>query len=66
MLTSRFPASRWSCPALPRGLHPLAVLSLLSTPQPELVVDERPLTSIEWLSTGGDPSIVADLVATPA
>lgn len=52
--------------ALPRGLHPLAVLSLLSAPQPELVVDDRPMSSLEWLATGGDPAVVVDLVATPA
>lgn len=50
--------------ALPRDLHPLAVLSLLVTVQPELELEGRAMSSIEWLSTSGDPQAVVDLVAT--
>ncbi len=48
--------------ALPPTRHPLSVVRWFQTPQPELDVDgDRPLTPLEWLSQGGDPSVVCEL-----
>lgn len=48
--------------ALPPTRHPLTVVRWFNTPQPELEVDDgRPLTPLEWLSQGGDPSVVCGL-----
>jgi hypothetical protein len=40
--------------ALPRDLHPVAVAGFLRTPHPDLTLANRPLSPIEWLSSGGD------------
>ncbi len=43
--------------------HPLAMQAFMTTPQPELQVDDRVLTPREWLISGGDPNDVAELLA---
>ncbi|WP_114907917.1 hypothetical protein [Ornithinimicrobium murale] len=45
--------------AIPEGLHPQVIAGFMDTPQPEL--DDR--SPIEWLTGGGDPEPVSDLVA---
>ncbi|MDJ0396557.1 DNA-binding protein [Rhodococcus sp. G-MC3] len=47
---------------LSRKLHPTAVAGFLATPQPELVVDERPRSVIEWLLCGEPVGPVLHLV----
>lgn len=39
--------------ALPAGLHPVAIVGFLRTPQPDLFRD-RSMTPVEWLRDGGD------------
>jgi hypothetical protein len=54
-------------PALPVYLHPLAVYRFISTANVDLAVDEKVLSPIEWLDSGGDPRLVAELaVLLPA
>ncbi|EFG79746.1 hypothetical protein HMPREF0591_0367 [Mycobacterium parascrofulaceum ATCC BAA-614] len=48
--------------ALPEGLHPSAVAGLLRTPQPQLEVDGRPLSILEWLRSGGSVEPVLELI----
>lgn len=43
-------------PAIPATLHPLAVESFMTAPRPDF--DGR--TPVEWLSSGGDPALIAD------
>jgi excisionase family DNA binding protein len=43
------------------GLHPLGVEGFLTTPKPELVIDERTVSPLEWLAAGGDPEPIAEL-----
>ncbi|GBF17750.1 hypothetical protein Br6_05157 [Rhodococcus sp. Br-6] len=47
-------------PWLPKDLHPLTVQSLLTQPQPSLVVDDRPVSIVAWLtgSAGTDAEIL--------
>jgi hypothetical protein len=45
-------------PAIPRGVHPVAVSRFMSEPSPDLeVLDER-VSPLEWLRSGGDPEPV--------
>jgi hypothetical protein len=46
-------------PALPAGLAPLAVAAFMATPQPDLGGD----TPVDFLAGGGDPALVAGLLA---
>ncbi|GAB4998614.1 hypothetical protein MAHJHV65_45140 [Mycobacterium avium subsp. hominissuis] len=39
--------------ALPPDVHPLALAGFLLTPQQELVINDRPCTVRDWLSSGG-------------
>lgn len=50
-------------PGLPEHAHPLEVLGLLSTPQPELELDGHACTIPQWLRSGGDPLSAAAVVA---
>ncbi len=49
--------------ALPDGLHPLEVVGFMSTPQPELVVEDKQVAPREWLIGGGDAARVVVLAA---
>jgi hypothetical protein len=44
---------------IPDGVHPLEILGLLTTPQPELELDDQPRSILEWLRSGGDPAAAA-------
>ncbi len=53
-------------PRLPKSLSPLAVYRWLHTPSPDLGETEeqgRALTPLQWLLTGNDPDVVAELAA---
>lgn len=56
----------WSrvCKALPEGLHPLEILGLLNTPQPELALGGKPMAIQEWLLSGGDPQAAIEIAAS--
>lgn len=49
-------------PHFPRDAHPLAVEAFLGHVSEELEIGDRLVSPSEWLSTGGEPSVVADLV----
>ena len=46
---------------LDASLHPLAVFRWFTTPDPDLVVDQRPVSPRDWLRLGNDPAPVAAL-----
>jgi hypothetical protein len=52
-------------PRLPAALHPLAVVRWFTSPHPELIrpddPDATPASPLDWLRTGGDPAVVAEL-----
>lgn len=48
---------------LPEDLHPVALYRWLTTPHPDLVVDDEPATPFEWLTAGHDPEAAAELAA---
>lgn len=54
-------------PRLPSRLSPIAVYRWLHTPNPDLddgsEEQGRTLTPLQWLQTGGDPEVVAELAA---
>lgn len=53
-------------PQLPKSLNPVAVHRWFHTPNPDLEEREargRTLTPLQWLPTGNDPDIVAELAA---
>lgn len=45
------------------GLHPLTMAGFMTRPDVDLEVDGEPVSPIEWLVAGGDPAVVADLIA---
>jgi hypothetical protein len=47
--------------ALPHALSALAAATWLTSPEPDLEIGDRPVSPIEWLSTGGDPDRVSAL-----
>ena len=49
-------------PAIPADIHPLAVARLLTTAQPDLVVDGRPMSLLQWLRDGGDVPAVRKII----
>lgn len=46
------------------GLHPLIVAGFMHTPDPDLDLDQngRAVSPLEWLTAGGEPSVVAGLL----
>ncbi|MFD9889984.1 DNA-binding protein [Amycolatopsis sp. NPDC059027] len=50
--------------ALPEDQPALVVAAFMSTPQPDLVINDHPATPRQWLLSGGDPEHVARLIAT--
>lgn len=51
-------------PRVPAGLDLDAVEQFFTEPNPDLIVDEIPVSPLTWLATGHDPSMVVPLVAT--
>ncbi|MDT8915050.1 DNA-binding protein [Amycolatopsis sp. PS_44_ISF1] len=50
--------------AVPEDQPALVVAAFMNTPQSDLVISDRPATPRQWLLSGGDPELVAALVAT--
>ena len=48
---------------LPDDLHPVAAWRWMTTPTPDLVVDDQPVSPRDWLRGGGDPESAALLAA---
>ena len=49
--------------AMPSGLHPLAMFRFMTQPNPDLDVNDLPVSPIAWLIGGGDTEPVAQLAA---
>jgi len=47
---------------LPTDLHPASVVGFLSTPQPDISLDNRPASPLQWLRRGGDMAPVLALI----
>jgi excisionase family DNA binding protein len=43
-------------------LHPLVLSKFMATPSRDLALDDTPTTPIDWLVTGGEPAVVAELL----
>ncbi|SDC17162.1 DNA-binding protein [Actinokineospora iranica] len=55
--------------AVPDDQPPLVVAAFMTTPQPDLRINDQPATPRQWLLAGGDPTKVATLASvlgTPA
>lgn len=50
--------------AVPRGLHPLSVLGLLTESHAELTMNGEPRSIVHWLRGGGDPDTTLAVVDT--
>jgi hypothetical protein len=48
-------------PHLDPALHPLAVIHWFTLPDPDLILDDRPVSPRDWLRSGGDPAPVIAL-----
>lgn len=48
---------------LPMDIHPVAVFRLLTLPNPDLQLQDRPVSPIAWLRSGADPSPIVELAA---
>jgi hypothetical protein len=48
--------------AMDATVHPLVVDHWFRTPNVDLVVDDEPMSPLEWLRSGGDPGRAAELV----
>jgi hypothetical protein len=63
---ARVPGIEKVIPHLRAGLNPVSVVRWFNTPNPDLRPDEdeeRSLSPLDWLKTGHDPSVVAELAA---
>jgi hypothetical protein len=49
--------------ALPKDQPALVVAAFMSTPQSDLLINDRPATPRQWLLAGGDPKLAARLIA---
>lgn len=45
------------------GLHPLTLAGFMARPDVDLEVEGEPVSPLEWLLAGGDPTVVAGLAA---
>lgn len=50
--------------AVPQDQPPLVVAAFMNTPQPDLVINGKPVAPRQWLLAHGDPKPVAALAAT--
>jgi hypothetical protein len=63
---ARVPGIEKVIPHLRAGLNPVSIVRWFTTPNPDLRPDEdeeRSLSPLEWLKTGHEPSVVAELAA---
>lgn len=51
-------------PAFPITAHPTAVAWFMNTPHPDLTVADEAVSPSQWLTGGGDPKTVVDLITT--
>lgn len=49
--------------ALPEGIHPVGVRRLLTSANPDLELDGRPVSPLDWLRAGADPDPIVELAA---
>ena len=56
------PGLRAMLAALPADIHPLEIAGLMITPDPDLVVADKPVSPRDWLIGGGDVGAVVALV----
>jgi hypothetical protein len=56
------PGLRAVLAALPTDMHPLEVAGLMTTPDPDLVVADEPVSPRDWLIGGGDVGAVVAVV----
>jgi hypothetical protein len=59
--TGTVPGIRKVIPSLPDEMHPLEVLNWFESANPDLVVEERPVSPLDWLRSGYEPEVVAHL-----
>jgi len=52
--------------AIPLDMHPVAVERLVHTPNPDLVIDNEPVSVRDWLPAGNDAATPAAFVGDPA
>lgn len=57
------PGLRTVLEALPADLHPLVVRGWFTSPDVDLDLDGDALSPVDWLATGGDPAVAADLAS---
>lgn len=50
--------------ALSPGLHPVAVGRWFTSPNADLVIDDVPVSPIDWLTAGAEPEIAASLAGS--
>jgi hypothetical protein len=63
-LTGLLPGIRRVLPHLDRGMHPVAVYTWFTSPDPDLTIDaneEITLSPRDWLRSGRNPQVVGDL-----
>jgi hypothetical protein len=63
-LTGLLPGIRRVLPHLDRGIHPVAVYTWFTSPDPDLTIDENEEITFsprDWLRSGRNPQVVADL-----
>jgi len=49
--------------ALPGAMHPVAVFRLLTSPSPDLLIQDQPMSPLDWLRSGADPAPIVELAA---
>lgn len=57
------PGIQESLRALPGDLHPIAVLEWFRNPDPDLEIEDEPVSPLDWLRSGGDPARVSAIAA---
>ncbi|RZQ62994.1 DNA-binding protein [Amycolatopsis suaedae] len=62
--TSVLPGLETVLRAVPADQPPLVVAAFMSTPQSDLLINDRWATPRDWLLAGGDPDMVARLIQT--
>lgn len=48
---------------LPPDIHPVAAFRMLTLPNPDLELQDRPVSPIAWLRSGADPAPIVELAA---
>ena len=49
--------------ALPGAMHPVAVFRLLTSPSPDLLIQDQPMSPLDRLRSGADPAPIVELAA---